>query len=281
MNLKKICDKHHFLDYKEFVDHINKPTPIITICMVSYRRYTTLINTLKQYIKLDTPINLILWLNDSDSVPSNTMKQINDLCKNLYSYDIIYSKENVGTGKSRNVMISKAYNDYDTPYIMTTDDDIVFNSKEELLVGSYLLGKSEFQEYGAMGIWCNPSFMVVSVGDEYITNELPIKGFQDTDALGAATMTIRKDVIDTCNVDGEYIIGWVDWDFGMTIRHNGWKLGLLCEDEWKPFNNKIEETTDKIYSRNRRNRTTHKNSTERFKSKWGVIPKWERKWPVS
>ncbi len=246
----------------------------IVICIVSYRRYDTLIKTLDNYIKLNTPINLILWLNGSDDIPNDKLITIQNLCSMLHSCDITYCKKNMGTGHPRNIMLSRAYREYDTPYIMTSDDDILFNSKEEFTLGSSILSNHEYQEYGVVGIWCKPRYEAIHINGDVIQNYKPRKGFNDVDAIGAATMTIRREVLGLCNCDPNYKIGLVDWDFCMTIKSNGWRIGMVCDDKYTPINN-VGYHDDK-YKEDRTNNDIINHSKSLFKSKWSLDTVWRK-----
>ena len=261
------------------IDLLKSKIPVITICIVSYRRFDTLIKSLSQYIKFSIPINLLLWLNSYTDYTKLELEQIKKICSKLYSFDIIYHDTNVGTGYSRNVLLSKAYKEYDTPYIITTDDDILYNNEEELLIGPSLLDQIRFKEYGAVGIWCDPIYNSLYISDNKLKNYKSKNGFNDIDSLGAATMTIRRSILKKCNVDPNYIIGWVDADFSFEIKKQGYKIGLLCDERWKPLN--IADKSDIIYKKARSDKKIKKKSIDLFYKKWGIIPEWRHQDKIS
>lgn len=254
------------------ISMIKSKKPIITLCMVSYRRYKTLITTLEKYVSFNIPINLILWLNSYNDYTRYQLQHIKRMCKKLYSYDITYCNKNMGTGHPRNIMLSRAYKEYDTPYIMTTDDDILYNTEEEFLIGASILEQTKYYQYGAIGIWCDPIYYSLYVINDELKNYIPKKGFQNVDALGAATMTIKRKVLSKCNTDGEYKLGWVDTDFSFQIRDNNYKLGLLCDTKWKPYN--VADKSDIVYKKARSDKNVTQLSKDRFIKKWGVTPVW-------
>ena len=249
--------------------------PVITICMVTYKRFDTLINTLKRMSELKIKANMLLWINDYKYYTQDQLDVINGIVSSTFvSYDIIYCPINVGTGHSRNIMLKRAIKEFDSKYILTTDDDIYYNSVDELLIGSCVLEQKRFSNIGCIGIWHEPGSKILRIKDDKIQNYDPVYGLQTTDAIGAATMTIRKDVIKSCNVDPEYKIMWVDTDFCMSVRKAGYKVAFLCNKRWKPKN--IADLDDESYKKDRYDDTVRKESTDRFKSKWGIEPVWRR-----
>ncbi len=263
-----------FYNKEILLSMMKSKTPIITICMVSYKRYDTLIKTLERYISFNVSINFMIWLNTYTDYTKSQLQNIKNICEKLYSCDITYCKKNMGTGHPRNIMLSRAYREYDTPYIMTTDDDILYNSKEELFIGASILEQKKYYRYGAIGIWGEPNYWASYAVDNELRNYKPKKGFQTVDALGAATMTIKKEVLSKCNVDPNYQIGWVDTDFSFQIRKNGYNLGLLCDDRWKPTNK--TDKTDLVYRKERFKPNIIEESYDRFIKKWNISPKSKR-----
>jgi len=247
-------------------------TPVITMCLVSYRRYDILIKILNRYVEFDIPINMLLWLNSYEDYTDDEIECIKSTCSDLYHCDIHFCQKNVGTGHSRNILLSRAYREYDTPYIMTSDDDIYYDTEEDLLIGASILEQEDYNEYGAVGIWCNPIYNSLYIVEDELRNYKSRKGFYGVDSLGAATMTLKREVLSKCNVDPEYIIGWVDADFSFEIRKQNYKIGLLCDDRWKPTN--MSDQSDDIYREARSNKDIKKQSIKRFVKKWGLTPIW-------
>ncbi len=254
---------------------ISNTKPLLTVCIVSYRRWDTLIDTLKKYISSGVKLNLFLWLNSCDDIPLDKMETIRSLCTKFFNYDVTVCKSNMGTGHPRNIMLSRSYRELDTPYIMTVDDDIQFNTPEEIMVGASILENIHNKRYGSVGIWCIPTYEAIHIDGSVIQNYKPHDGFQDVDALGAAAMTIRRDVLSGCNTDPNYKMGLVDWDFSMTIKKDGWKLGLLCDDRYKPLN--FVDGGDDIYKSDRGDKGVKKASENLFIKKWGLTPLWRKK----
>jgi hypothetical protein len=243
--------------------------PILSICIVNYRRFNTLIRTLKKYTEFGININLFLWINDSSFFSKEQHKKIESICSKLYHHEIIKNEDNVGTGKSRHMLLSLAY-ESGTPYIMTTDDDMLYNNEDELLIGPSFLQSND--DYDAIGIWCEPITCAhYIVGDE-ILNFKPKKGLQEVDVLGAATMTMRRSVISDCLTDERMVVSLVDIDFSLCLKNNGHKMCLLCDDRWKPTN--INDLSDTIYKNERYSIKYRKISENILMKKWGLVYKW-------
>jgi len=251
---------------------IASPEPYITICMVNYRRYDILLNTLRRYKSFNLKINLLLWINDSSFMPKHILDEVQSICKETFVKHCIFKcQQNVGTSISRNHLLKYAYEEYQTPYVMTTDDDISFSSKEALVISAAVLEQKEFQEFGAIGINCVTTNHIIKIKDMSMVAETPKIGLQEVDVLGAASMMIRRDVLKECNVDPLYKrIGLIDWDFSMTIKAKGWKLGFIYDKDYQVINN--ANTNDIEYNRNRYHKESIKAAYYRFKGKWGVEP---------
>lgn len=247
----------------------NGEKPLLTVCIVNYKRYDILINTLRQYISIGANINLILWINDCDSMPESIKETVLTLSEKFYMSDVMWCRKNMGTGYPRFMMLNKAYYEYDTPYIMTSDDDIMFDDSDSVFMGCSILHQSRFKEYGAIGIWCSPIYFIIQKDEKGLSKVRPGVGFHNTQTLGAATMTIRREVLEGANTDPGYTIGLVDWDFSQSIVKAGWKLGLLCDERFKPEN--VGGSKDNAeYTKGRWDKSVIEKSYERYKKKWNL-----------
>jgi len=265
------------VNLSEFKTHINESLLYVyknsnkvrlTICIVNFLRYDKLINTLKTLLSFNIPLNILLWINQCGDMPIDKKFEIEEILKMFSMHDIIYNKKNMGTGYPRYIMFNKAKFEYDTDYIMTMDDDIYYQNPDSLIMGSAILDQHSYKEYGSIGLWCSPYYNIVRVSGSDIVKNTVTPGFHDVDCLGAATMTFRRKVLDTCNCDPQYIIGLVDWDFSLSMIKSGWKLGLLCDERYKPINDASGGGED--YKNGRWDEKTIKNSKNIFKNKWGL-----------
>ena len=265
----------NYIDELVLEDMVNTDKPILTICIVSYRRYNILVDTLQHYIDMKTPLNVIVWLN---SYKDNTEQQIKNIkiLVSCFSNGYVYTcDDNKGTAYPRYMMTdSLSYKpEFNTPYMITTDDDVTFKDKRSLYVACSLLSQDRYKDYGAIGIQCKPRTHTVKKNGGDLTIFPSERGFHEVDALGASTMFMRTSMLKQGSlIDNEYIMGWVDWDTSLTIKFFGYKLGLLYDDNYSATNNHY--TDDYIYNKERNNPDVRKRSTERFIEKWGLTPKW-------
>lgn len=246
----------------------NSERPRITICMTNFLRYEMLVKSLTRILSFNIPLNIILWVNGSDNMSSDTRNIVTGLLEKFNQHDIIYSKKNMGTGYPRYMMFNKARFEYDTDFVMTMDDDTIHMLPESLILGATALEQKRYSDYGAMGLWCYPHYQIVRKNNGVLSMEKPKEGFYDVDCLGAATMTFRRSILDTCNSDPQFIIGLVDWDFSLSIRSEGYKLGLICDDRYKPVNDTSLNTREYVDSR--WDETVIHNSKQLFKKKWAL-----------
>lgn len=242
--------------------------PRITLCMTNFLRYEVLIKSLTSLLSFGIPLNIILWVNQSDNMTKDIRKKVVDLLEQFSGYDVIYSKKNMGTGYPRFMMFSKARYEFDTDYIMTIDDDIFHQNPDSLLLGATALDQSDYKDFGAMGIWCHPHYNIVKKGRGVLEMTKPTEGFYEVDCLGAATMAFRREILDTCSCDPQFIIGLVDWDFSLSMRDNGWRLGLICDDRYKPINDTSGNTRE--YVDGRWDSSVIEKSKAIFKRKWDL-----------
>lgn len=251
--------------------HKTSIIPRITVCITNFLRYDMLVKSLTALLNSGVPLNVILWVNESGSMTDKHKNTVLDVLKEFKGHDVIYSAKNMGTGYPRYMMLNKARYEYDTEYIMTMDDDILHSSPDTIVLGATVLDQKEYSDYGAMGIWCEPQYNIVRVNGSSLTITRAVEGFHEVDCLGAANMTIRRSVLEKCNCDPQYIIGLVDWDFSMSMRKEGFKLGLVCDNRYKP-NNDVSEN-NKMYTDGRWDGDTISNSKSVFKRKWGITIK--------
>lgn len=261
-------------DLLENFDCFNKSTvkrvlfteiPLISIVMLSWKRWNVFMDTMDHIIsRQTTPMNISLTVQEC----SNQVERRNVMMKLGEFNDSIvrFTRKNQGTGKPRHDTIHRALDKFDTPYIHFTDDDMRLPRFAQELMVSIL---EDRPEYGAINIKTNPNSNI------WIMNELneleaikpdPYKNFNDSLALGSATMVIRREVFETCDYDKHYFIGCADIDLGMQMAKAGWKCGMITIPGWHAANIKGGE---EAYEKVRYNEKTIEKSIERFKEKWG------------
>lgn len=268
--------QREYVDNTMLMNNMNSSQPFASLVLVCYRRYASLIETLEHYLAFKIPLNVLLWINAFHEIPLNKRRDIQSLLSEFSNHKLVLSRYNVGTAKSRNELIQYAYDNFDTKYIATSDDDVQYRDKASFCVPATLLDQPEFAEYGSIGIHYRPWSPIAIVTNNELYAKKPTEQFHDTDVLGAATMFFRREIVGQgINVDPAYKIGWVDWDFSYAIRQAGYKLGLLCDSRYYAVN---KATGDGIYKKNRYNSDLSERNIELFKKKFGVkiIPANER-----
>jgi hypothetical protein len=242
--------------------------PRVTVCMTNFLRYGMLIRALNNLINLETPLNIILWVNQCDSMSEEVKTEVEGLLKRFSGYRLIYNSHNIGNGYPLHEMFDIAKKEFDTEYVMTSDDDILYHNKESFILSMAMLDQQKFSEYGAIGVWITPNYNIVKIVDNKIVETKPTEGFHDVDCIGGSTTVIRREVLDTCNYDYRYVMGYADWDFSLLMGSKGWKIGMVCDLRYKPLND--PSNNDKDYISGRYNINTINDSIKLFVDKWGI-----------
>ena len=238
---------------------MDAPTPLVSIAMLSYRRRNRLIEVLKRLPTHNTPLNMCLRVQESPEDP-----EVIELLEKFYDYDVMFSDVNLGTAVPRQERSRTALK-FNTPFIMFTDDDIKMPPYSIELLTSILIDNPE---YGAVNMFTAPNSNVWrEIGEGQINDQKPI-GVFDCDriaSLGAATLVVRREVFETCDVDTDMKIGLVDVDFGLQVFKSGWKMGMLNINGYHAVNQK---GGDAEYHKARDNREWINASVKHFKTKW-------------
>lgn len=240
--------------------------PYVTLAMLSFRRPDSLITALKAHLESKVPLNLVLQVQGALELSPEKIREITSLVHKFHGYDLSFTDKNNGTGVPRHEILKIAKEKFDTPYIMTTDDDMFFPENTFPTMASLMEVQKEL---GCLSMWCTPRYESWTIqGDRLLPR--PVKGPLDTspDAMGSATCMFRRKVFDTCEYDSGYYIGWADFDLCMQMKKNGWKLAILGHKDFVAENR--VKNNPKEYTEVRSNRQHNLNSKARFKSKWGI-----------
>ena len=248
--------------------------PILTIAMLSWLRLNKLLLTLEHTLKtVKTPLNICLHLQGIEDVTPEDLEKILSLLKRFHAYKLIKTQGNIGTGVPRHDLVHTAFDTFNTPYVITLDDDVLvpFGGIE-----AELSLMETHKEVGAISLMCKPKHAHHRFGEQnpegqrHIVRFNPLKkGFIYVDAIGSATQITRKEVFDTCDLDTDYQIGMADFDFCMQMYEANWKIASIHIPELQAVNNAFKETVR--YKQGRANKEIILKSKKRFLQKWNVI----------
>jgi len=245
----------------------NSKETILSVAMLSLLRSDTMLRMLDHWHEnrfIDT--NLAFNVQGREWLSDLNKDKIEEKVENYFDKSFLnFTYSNRGTGVPRHNIVHEALK-FNTPYIMTTDDDMFFppGSVEALI--SIL---EDNPEIGAVDIWVHPNLNAWFKGIEKMVYKQPKSPFGLVDGMGSASMIIRREVFDTCDYDHLYYVGWADIDFCMQMRKSKWKLGILAIPDYKALNFKNKGTDDyKKYRQFRHDAQHAGNSSVRFQQKW-------------
>lgn len=260
------------VDKEKLKEVLTSKTPYLTIAMISWLRPDKLVKNLKNILETTViPINICLHVQGSEQLRDKFKEQIISLAFKFNDTNLKFSKRNLGTGIPRHGRVVEALK-YNTPYIQTLDDDTIIpaGGTEALIT---LLESDKL--LGAASLVCNPKrniYDLVEVkGEKGLQHRLAQakEGSLDFgDAVGSATQVVRREVYDTCMLDSKYRIGCADFDFSMQMRQEGWKLAMICVEEFAAEN--LNRDNSEEYEKGRRHMQTIQASCNRFYKKWGI-----------
>ena len=242
---------------------LNSDENLLSLAMLSWLRTEKLLRCVKHWNECRfIKTNLSLRVQASEKLDEEIKNEIKMLGHNFNNSNIYFTDGNEGSGVPRRQMVYDAVK-FDTPYIMTTDDDMLFPLGSVELMISIL---EDNKKLGAIGMW-HPAIWKMTQ-DKTLRPVMPKRNALNyVDAMGSATMITRREVYETCTLDPNYYIGWGDFDFCMQMQSNKWKLATIIIDNFHAVNNSggCEE-----YSKHRGNLDFSKKSANYFYKKWGV-----------
>lgn len=266
MNLKEICKKYDILNYSEIQSLLEVKEPLVTVAMLSFKRFDVLIKALKKHLDNGTPLNLVLRVQCCEDLAHSQRTQIEDLAARFYGHDLQFTEKNLGSGIPRHDVMNRALTKFNTPYILTTDDDMIWPPYAIMAQVSLL---ERLPDYGIISSTCIPNYPRKWKDRKGVWRTANItEAFVNADMIGSATSVYRREVFDECEYDKEYTIGCGDYDLCMQIRQAGWKIGVLNTVELKSLND--NKGNSKEYRQMRYNRSIIVKSVDRFKKKWGI-----------
>lgn len=238
---------------------------ILSLAMLSLLRTDKLLLMLDHWNRHRyIPSNIALRVQGMEWLSNVNKRKIDERVEKYFKKKShIYTRGNAGTGIPRHQMVNKALS-FNTPYIMTTDDDMFFPPGSVEAMISLL---EDDPSLGAVDMWVHPNLNAWTAGKFQMKYRQPIPPLDFVDGMGSATMVVRREVFDSCNYDPDYYIGWADIDFCMQMVKNDWKIAILALPDFKALNWKYQSGSD--YKRYRHDAQHAGNSSVRFHSKWG------------
>ena len=231
--------------------------------MLSYKRPYMLIPALEEILKKNIKMNICLRVQGAEEITIEERRRILELCEAFVGFDLQFTRGNHYTGIPRHDIINRALTHFNTPFILTADDDMKYANNA---IASCVAALMQNPEYGVISHWCNPSYGCHAVIDG-VFQKLPLQSpFTVVETLGSGTAVYRREVYDKCEYDKNYTLGCADYDFGMQMKQVGWKAGVICIEELKSLNdNKKGEPRNKEYWKHRYNKVIISKSIELFK----------------
>lgn len=266
MEIKELAKKWEGLNPNTIMKIAEAKEPLVTMATLSLYRYELLFKQLENTHKATkTPLYICLRIQAAESMPQAfKIKLLQMLAKYYEAYDLQFTYRNHGSGIPRNDVVTRARNHFGTPYIMTLDDDILLPPYAVEVLASILETRPGF---GAVALACRPPSMTGRLEGGRLLNRPPPQPFGKVDGVGSATMMIRKEVFEKCDLDRNYYIGWGDMDFCMQMKQANWKVGYLNIGGYTALN--PHEKNPK-YKKVRYNPAHANKSWDRFYKKWNV-----------
>lgn len=237
---------------------------IISLGMLSLLRTNKLLMMLDHWDKHRyIPSNIALRVQGSEKLSHLNGQKIQQKLELFFdNHYVTFTEGNKGTGVPRHEMVHKAL-DFDTKYIMTTDDDMFFPPGSVEAMISLL---EDNPKLGAIDMWVWPNLNAWFARQDVMEYQQPKPPITYVDGMGSASMIVRREVFETCDYDNNYYVGWADIDFCMQMREAGWKMAILALPEYKALN--WQSGGGKEYNDHRHNAQHTGNSGSRFHQKW-------------
>jgi GT2 family glycosyltransferase len=243
---------------------VNSTETLVTIAMLSYRRHDVLLESLKQYIQYPLKFNICLRVQGAEEMPAHKRLQVMELMNSFEGFDVQFTRGNHGTGVPRYDVVERALKHFDTPYIATFDDDILWprNGIEALLC---ILSDNE--ELGGVAMWCYPNYNAWYIDGTYMRHRPPHGPLDIVTACGSGTKMAKREVFEKVPLDSNFYIGWADMCWGYEVNKAGWHLGILAIPQLVAANQVV---MDPRYLQARYDQIQANRSLQYFKQKHGI-----------
>jgi GT2 family glycosyltransferase len=243
---------------------VNSTETLVTIAMLSYRRHDVLLESLKQYIQYPLKFNICLRVQGAEEMPTHKRLHVMELMNSFEGFDVQFTRGNHGTGVPRYDVVERALNHFDTPYIATFDDDILWprNGIEALLCTL-----ADNHQLGGTALWCKGNYPAWYLEGKYMRSRQPQGPLDIVTACGSGTKIVKREVFEKVPLDPNFYIGWADMCWGYEVNKAGWHLGILAIPHLIAINQVV---LDPIYFHTRYNQHHANKSWGYFRDKHGI-----------
>lgn len=269
--IELLCKEWKGFNREKLEEIFNRRSPQVSLAMLSWMRTNKLKKSLDYWNSKHNMdrLNIALMVQEGGKFDKSKQKSIVNKCSKFNRHRVMFTDKNNGTGKPRHQIVHKALH-FDTPYIMTTDDDMLFPFG---ILESQIYVLEKYKNIAAVCSWCEPNVSghVVRKG-KILKKQLNSPIDFNVDIMGSATMMMKREIFDNndltpVDLDPDYFIGWGDFDFCMQLKTSGWKMAVFALKNFRPINDYGGPSEYKQF----RYKAEHsKNSAKLFHEKWGI-----------
>jgi len=243
---------------------IHTEAPLITMAMLSYRRHDILLHSLEQYIDYPLKFNICLRVQGAEEMPDETRLKVMELMTHFEGFDVQFTRGNHGTGVPRYDVVTRALRHFDTQYVATFDDDILW---PENGIEALLCVLEDNPAFGGVSMWCKGNYPAWYLDGSHIRRRPPQGPLDVVTACGSGTKIARRKLFKEIPLDPNFYIGWGDICWGYEVSMTDWRLAILALPELMATN---QVDMDPQYFQTRYNQEHANRSRQYFKDKHGI-----------
>ncbi len=243
---------------------VNSDKPLVTIAMLSYRRYDLLLSSLQQYINYPLKFNICLRVQGAEEMPLDMRLQVMRLLDEFEGFDVQFTRGNYGIGAPRHDVTATALKHFNTPYVATFDDDILWPKNG---IEALLCTLEDNAQLGGVSMWCRPNLNAWYMDGKYMRRRPPKSPLDIVVACGWGSKVVRREVLERIPPDPNFYIGWADMCWGYEVNQTGWKLAILALPQLIATN---QVDQDPKYLQTRYNQEHANRSWQYVKDKHGI-----------
>jgi len=254
------------IDYAPVNEMLSKP--MLSINLLSWLRVDKLLAALERLPKsLLIPVNLYLRVQGAEKLSFSDKKKIRYRAKKFNDSIVEFTEGNAFSAGPRREITDKILENWDTPYMLTLDDDMVISKGTFELLIAFL---ETHKKYGAASIWhtkLNNTTQVVNGKLKSIPLKVTDQKIFDLQVMGSATMITRMDLFKNQKIaiDPDYVLGLWDYDLCLQIKMAGYALAMITSPNAMAHN---DSGGSDEYKGGRYNREIIKKSVKYFEKKW-------------